>query len=141
MVKRAVLLLLLLPFGLFLASACFADAARDAILNRLAAEAKQADPAFTSFSAERGRQFWQAQHAGGRPETPSCTSCHTTDPMAVGETRAGKSIAPMAVSRTPERFTDAAKVAKWFDRNCHTVLGRACTAIEEGDIITYLSAQ
>ena len=45
----------------------------------------------------------------------------------------------MAVSVTPERFTDAAKVEKWFGRNCNTVLGRECTALEKGDFITYLS--
>ena len=107
----------------------------------LAAAAKQADPAFAGFSAERGAQFWQAQHTGGKPDTPSCTTCHTKDPTAEGQTRAGKTIAPMAVSRTPDRFTDAAKVEKWFDRNCNTVLGRACTAAEKGDVITYLSSQ
>jgi len=31
-------------------------------------------------------------------------------------------------------------VAKWFRRNCKTVLGRECTAQEKGDILTYLSS-
>ncbi len=127
--------------GLALALPSLADPARDALLASLAAEAKQADPAFAGFSADRGRQFWQADHAGGKPDTPSCTSCHTKDPTAEGQTRAGKQIAPMAVSRTPDRFTDPAKVAKWFERNCNTVLGRACTPAEKGDVITYLSSQ
>jgi hypothetical protein len=30
---------------------------------------------------------------------------------------------------------------KWFARNCSTVLGRACTAIEKGNIITYLAGK
>ena len=124
-----------------LAAAAQADPARDAILAQLAVEAKQADPAFTAFSADRGAAFWQADHAGGKPDTPSCTSCHTKNPTAEGQTRVGKAIAPMAVSRTPDRFTDPAKVAKWFERNCNTVLGRACTAVEKGDVITYLSSQ
>jgi hypothetical protein len=132
---------LALPVTLLLARPCFAEPARDAILGQLAAEAKQSNPAFAGFSVERGQAFWQAAHTGGKGETPSCTSCHTKDPTAEGRTRAGKAIAPMAVSRTPERFTDAAKVAKWFERNCNTVLGRACSAVEKGDIITYLSAQ
>jgi hypothetical protein len=127
--------------SLFLAVPGFADPARDTILAELAAAAKHADPAFAGFSAERGAQFWQAQHTGGKPDMPSCTTCHTKDPTAEGQTRAGKTIAPMAVSRTPDRFTDAAKVEKWFDRNCNTVLGRACTATEKGDVITYLSSQ
>jgi hypothetical protein len=115
--------------------------ARQAILAAFAAEAKQADPAFTGFSAERGHAFWTAAHAGGKPETPSCTTCHTTDPTREGQTRAGKQIAPMAVSKTPDRFTDSAKVEKWFGRNCNSVLGRDCTAVEKGDVIAYLSGK
>jgi hypothetical protein len=127
--------------GLLLTVPSFADTARDAVLAQLAAEAKQSDPSFTSFSADRGAQFWQAQHTGGKPDIPSCTTCHTKDPTAEGRTRAGKTIAPMAVSRTPDRFTDPAKVEKWFGRNCNIVLGRPCTAAEKGDIITFLSTQ
>ena len=55
-------------------------------------------------------------------------------------TRAGKTIEPMAVSASPSRFTDIAKTEKWFGRNCKTVLGRACSAQEKGDFITYLSS-
>jgi hypothetical protein len=123
------------------AAAGVANPARDAILVAFAAAAKQADPAFTGFSAERGHAFWTAAHAGGKPDTPSCTSCHTVDPTAAGQTRAGKQIAPMAVSKTPDRFTDSAKVEKWFGRNCSTVLGRDCTAAEKGDVITYLAGK
>jgi hypothetical protein len=47
----------------------------------------------------------------------------------------------MAVSMTPDRFTDPEKVAKWFSRNCNGVLGRDCTAVEKGDFITYLSSK
>ena len=97
--------------------------------------------AFAGFSAERGDAFWTAAHAGGKPDTPSCTTCHTPDPTAQGQTRAGKQIAPMAVSQTPDRFTDPAKVEKRFGRNCNTVLGRDCTPVEKGDVITYLSGK
>jgi uncharacterized protein DUF1924 len=123
------------------AAAGVASPARDAILAAFAAAAKQADPAFTGFSAERGHALWTAAHTGGKPDTPSCTSCHTPDPTAEGQTRAGKQIAPMAVSRTPDRFTDTAKVEKWFGRNCNSVLGRDCTAAEKGDVITYLAGK
>jgi hypothetical protein len=121
------------------AAAASADANRDAILSGLAAEAKAADAGFAGFSAKAGKAFWAASHAGGKPDTPSCTTCHTRDPKASGQTRAGKTIDPMAVSANPARFTDAEKVNKWFGRNCTTVLGRECTAQEKGDIITYLS--
>jgi Domain of unknown function (DUF1924) len=123
------------------AGAARANPARDAILAQLAAEAKQADSSFSGFSAERGGAFWSTPHGGGKPDTPACITCHTHDPRAQGETRAGKTIQPMAVSKTPDRFTDPAKVEKWFTRNCKSVLGRTCTAVEKGDIITYLSGQ
>lgn len=92
-----------------------------------------------NFSADAGKALFQGQHSGGKPDTPSCTTCHTTDPRNVGKTRVGKEIAPMALSKSPDRFSDPAKVDKWFTRNCNTVLGRECTPQEKGDIITYLS--
>lgn len=91
-------------------------------------------------SAAQGKAFFLAKHTGGNPKTPSCSTCHTTDPHNKGQTRAGKVIQPMAVSLSPKRFTDPKKVEKWFRRNCHTVLGRACTAGEKADYIAYLSS-
>ena len=123
------------------ATAAFADPARDAILAALAAQAKQVDPAFTGFSAAQGEALWNATHTGGKPDTPSCTTCHTADPTKPGQTRAGKAIDPMAVSVNPTRFTDPEEVAKWMGRNCNSVLGRDCTAVEQGDVITYLSSK
>jgi hypothetical protein len=118
-----------------------ADPSRDAILAALAGEARQTDPGFSAFSAARGEAFWTATHTGGKPDTPSCTSCHGPDPAGTGQTRAGKLIEPMAVSRNPQRLTDAATVAKWFSRNCNSVLGRECTAAEKGDVMTYLAGK
>lgn len=111
---------------------------RDDILATYAAAAKAADGGFAGFDAGRGKAFY-AQQFTASAESPSCSSCHTASPLKAGKTRAGKSIDPMAVSVTPDRFTDAAKVEKWFGRNCNTVLGRECTAAEKGDFITYLS--
>jgi len=122
-------------------AAVSADDRRDAILADFAKQAKAADPAFTAFSADRGKAFWFATHTGGKPDATACTLCHTKDPTAPGQTRAGKDLKPMAVSKSPERFTDPEKVAKWFWRNCNTVLGRDCTAGEKGDIITFLASQ
>jgi hypothetical protein len=118
-----------------------APAGRDSVLAMLAAQAKKTTASFAGFSADRGRVFWTSTHTGGNPETRSCTACHTQDPHAIGQTRAGKSINPMAVSSNPERFTDPYKVEQWFTRNCKTVLGRECTPIEKGDVITYLATQ
>ena len=118
-----------------------ADPARDAILADLAAQAKAADPGFTGFSAARGETLFSTHHTGGKPQTPSCTTCHTKDPRALGKTRVGKVIQPMAISANPSRFTDAHKVAKWFRRNCRSVLGRVCTAREKGDYITFMMSR
>ncbi len=126
--------MLVLAFLLVASGAADADPARDAIAKSYAAAGG------TALSATDGKAFFQGSHGGGNPDTPSCTSCHTVDPRAMGKTRAGKAIDPMAVSVNPTRFTDAAKVEKWFRRNCNTVLGRECSAKEKGDVISYLSS-
>jgi len=139
--KKSLHFSLLAAAIVFLTGAALANPARDAILAALAVQAKAADPAFAGFSADRGAAFWNGNHTGGNPDLPACTSCHTKDPTAEGKTRAGKAIAPMAVSQKADRFTDQDKVTKWFDRSCKNVLGRVCTPTEEGDIITYLSGK
>ena len=125
-----------LAFGLagLSCTALQADPARDAIIAGFAAEAGK------PLSAERGQAFFTGTHSGGNAEAPSCTACHTDNPKAAGKTRVGKPIDPMAVSVNPKRFTDPEMVAKWFLRNCNTVLGRECTATEKGDVLTYLSS-
>lgn len=102
---------------------------------------RAADPAFTAFSAKRGEAFFMGQHTGGKPDTPSCTTCHTTDLKKPGKSRAGKEIAPMAVSVNPKRVSDLKEVEKWFKRNCGDVLGRECTPTEKGDVIAFLLSQ
>ncbi len=109
-----------------------ADPAHDAVLKLYGAP--------SSFSAARGKAFFLGTHKGGKPQTPSCTTCHTKNPRNSGRTRAGKVIKPMAVSKTPSRFTDPKKVKKWARRNCKTVLGRECTHTELGDVLTYLGS-
>ncbi len=118
-----------------------AGPAQKAVLEHFAALAKNADTGFQGFSAERGKKLFFDQHSGGKPETPSCTTCHGTDPTKSGRTRAGKEIKPMALSRTPERFSDLKKVEKWFRRNCRNVMGRECTPLEKGDFITFMANQ
>jgi Domain of unknown function (DUF1924) len=139
--SRRIATLLAATALLLIAGEVFAGGSRDAILAELLAEAKKENPTFAGFSAARGGAFYHAKHTGGHPETPSCTTCHTADPRNPGETRTGKAIKPVAVSRRPTRFTDPEKVTKWFRRNCRSVLGRDCTAAEKGDYITYLMSQ
>jgi mono/diheme cytochrome c family protein len=112
--------------------------AQKAIQDQYAALARAADPAFKEGDVKRGEAFFQGRHTGGKSETPSCTTCHTSDLKKPGQTRASKEIAPMAASVNPKRYTDPAEVAKWFKRNCSDVLGRECTAAEKSDVLAYL---
>jgi mono/diheme cytochrome c family protein len=114
-----------------------AAGAQKPILDAYATQAKAEASNFSGFSADRGKAFFLSKHDASA-ETPSCVTCHTTDPTKPGQTRAGKEISPMAVSKTPDRFTDQEKIEKWFQRNCQSVLGRACTAQEKGDFITFM---
>ncbi|HZP87502.1 MAG TPA: DUF1924 domain-containing protein [Burkholderiales bacterium] len=99
-------------------------------------EARQSDPSFKGFSASRGQAFFTAKHGNEW----SCSSCHTDNPLQSGKhAKTGKSIAALAPAANPERFSSAAKVEKWFKRNCNDVLGRACTAQEKGDVLTWLA--
>jgi Domain of unknown function (DUF1924) len=127
--------------ALSLAAVAAAGPGQKAVLDHFGALAKADNPAFAGFSVVRGKGFFLVGHRGGNADTPSCSTCHTKDPTKSGQTRAGQAIAPMAVSVTPDRFSDLAKVEKWFKRNCDTVLGRECTPLEKGDFITFLSSK
>ncbi len=111
------------------------------LLDFYAREAKASDPGFSGFSAERGEHLFRTNFSTGKPDTPSCTTCHTTDARNAGQTRAGKDIEPMAASANPKRYSDQAKTEKWFGRNCNNVLGRECTATEKGDFVTFMLSQ
>jgi hypothetical protein len=111
-------------------------AAATTVLDGYRATAKQESAAFKEFSAARGETFYRAKTGD-----TACESCHGASPKDHGKhSTTGKDILPMAPSTNPERFTDAAKVEKWFKRNCNDVLKRACTANEKGDFVTYLTS-
>lgn len=127
----------LLPF-----IALAADPRRAALLTDYAAEARRADPAFTTFSAQRGETLFRTRSTAGDARTPSCTTCHTANPRQPGQNaKTGRPIDPVAVSVNPQRFTDKATVEKQFARDCKSVLGRECTALERGDYITFMAGQ
>ena len=97
-------------------------------------ETARAGGNFSGFSAERGAAIFRTKGSDW-----SCATCHMADPRQPGRhTVTGKAIEPMATAVNPRRFTDVAKVEKWFKRNCKDVLERECTALEKGDVITYL---
>jgi cytochrome c553 len=98
------------------------------------AEARKGNGDF-SASASRGEQFFTARHGNDW----SCASCHGAPATGQGKhAKTGKAIAPLAPSANAERFADAAKVEKWFRRNCNDVLGRTCTPSEKADVMAYL---
>jgi cytochrome c peroxidase len=105
----------------------------------IAQYAQQAGVPVAALSAARGEAFYRAEHVGRNGQTVSCASCHTANPKQPGQTRIGKRIEPLAPAANPQRFTDAAKVEKWFRRNCQDVLQRECNAQEKGDFIAWLS--
>ncbi|MCZ7654483.1 MAG: DUF1924 domain-containing protein [Rhodocyclaceae bacterium] len=109
---------------------------REDLLAQYAAAAKSA-----GFSAARGQILHTQNFSGGKADTPSCTSCHGKDTRSAGRTRTGKAIEPVALFVTPARYTDPAKVEKWFKRNCTEVLGRECTPQEKGDWLSFVLSQ
>ena len=114
---------------------------REEQLDKYASVARAANPAFAGFSAARGKALHTQAFAGGKPDTPACTSCHGHDTRGPGRNPAGKTIEAMALSASPSRYTDSAKVEKWFKRNCNDVLGRECTPLEKGDWLTFMISQ
>lgn len=108
------------------------DTSPQALIDQFSAEAG------ASPSPESGKALFMATHSGGKPDTPSCTTCHTADPTKGGQARTGKPIDPLAPGANSERFTDTKFVDKWFGRNCNSVLGRDCSAQEKADIISWL---
>jgi cytochrome c peroxidase len=125
--------------GLIFSMNAFAATSQE-LLKQYEVQAKQENTAFAGFSAERGASFFKAERTHSDGKKVSCATCHTSDPRKQGKTRANKVIEPMATIANPQRFTDAAKVEKWFGRNCKDVLERACTAQEKGDFIQYLTS-
>ena len=103
-----------------------------------ATEAAAQQAGFTP-SAKRGETLYRQRFALN-DKMPACTSCHTDSPLNAGQHAVtGKSVKPLAVAANAERFTDPAKVEKWFGRNCKEVVGRACTPAEKADFVAYMS--
>jgi len=89
----------------------------------------------TATSPQRGEQFFNATHG----KEWSCASCHGTVPTQAGKhASTGKPIGALAPSVHAQRFSDAAKVEKWFRRNCNDGLGRDCSAAEKADVMSWL---
>ena len=119
------LLLVVATMGISMAG--FAATPQD-FLKTYDAQSGKASPA-------KGEQFFNTKHG----KEWSCASCHENPPNH--DTKhivTGKVIKPLAPAANPERFTDTAKVDKWFKRNCNDVLGRECSAQEKADVLSWL---
>lgn len=97
--------------------------------------ADYAAQAGTAASAPRGAALFTQRHG----QEWSCATCHGAPPMQTGRhASTGKPIGALAPAFNAERFTDSAKVEKWFRRNCNDVIGRECSAGEKADVIAWL---
>jgi len=128
-----------------------------------AAQARTQDPSFAGFSAERGEAFYREPHQVKGAGKWSCSSCHLTDARySVLAHRTDipcrtchvindyehpdpkhakkRHIEPFAPSANPKRLTDPRYVETFLKLNCQLLLNRECTALEKGDVITYLTA-
>ena len=86
-------------------------------------------------NAAKGETFFKASHG----QEWQCTSCHGKSPMMGGRhASTDKAIEPLAPAANAKRFTDGAKVEKWFRRNCKDVLARECSAAEKADVLAWL---
>jgi hypothetical protein len=127
----------LLMSGLGIALSARAEQPQD-FLNMFEVAAKKENAAFSGFSADRGEQFFKSRHG----DEWSCSSCHTDNPAGTGKhVVTQKELEPLAPAANPARFTNEAKVAKWFKRNCKDVVQRECSAQEKGDLLSYLLSQ
>ena len=146
--------------GLILCNASVWAADPHDLLDTYAAQAIEADPSFSGFSAERGRTFYFTEHRIDNGSMISCASCHHDDPRKEtfahqddipcqachggfarwpnGVPKMHRQIVAFAPSEESERFTDVEKVDQWFGFNCNYLLKRDCTLKEKGDLITWL---
>ena len=145
---------------LLAASAAHADTPQD-ILAVYATQARADDPAFAGFSAERGHAFYIEPHAVKGAGVWSCASCHLKNPRYSvlahrtdipcrachvihdwehpdPHTAKKRVIDPFAPSANPQRLSDGHRAETFLRVNCLLLLKRECTALEKGDVITWL---
>jgi len=91
------------------------------------------------FDAARAKDDWTKEHPADDGKMRSCITCHGSDLTKPGRhAKTGKVIDPMARSVNPDRYTDPAKIEKWFKRNCKWAWGRLCTPQEKGSFLMFL---
>lgn len=125
--------LLLITFSL-----SYASVVND-YLDSLANEVKKENPSFQGFDKKRGEEIFTSKHIGKRGKEISCVSCHTNNFSSNGENLfTGKVIKPLSAKANPKRFTKLKTIKKWLRRNFKDVYKREGTALEKGDVMTYI---
>ena len=111
----------------------------DDYLASLKQEALKENPNFKGFDAKRGEEIFTSKHMGKKGKEISCTSCHEIDLNKSSENIfTGKIIEPLSPKANPKRFTDLSETEKWLKRNFNDVYNREGTALEKGDVLTYI---
>lgn len=114
----------------------------DDYLDSLKQEVLKENPSFKGFDAKRGEQIFTSKHIGKKGKEISCTSCHGIDLSKSNENFfTGKVIEPLSPKANKKRFTDIAEIEKWMKRNFNDVYVREGTALEKGDVTTYIINQ
>jgi len=152
--------LLVLLLHIPVAQAVNAGTAQE-LLNRYRVQAQAESPGFRGFSAEEGHRFYVRKHPLPVVGEVGCVSCHLDDPRRSvmrhrtkilcrachviddaehpdplhAKKREIEAFAPVA---NPRRFSDPELVEKWFHLNCNYLLKRPCTAVEKGNLLTWL---
>ena len=111
----------------------------DDYLDSLKQQVLKENSSFKGFDAKRGEEIFTSKHIGKKGKEISCTTCHTSNLSNSGEnTFTGKTIEPLSPKANPNRFTNKAEIEKWLKRNFNDVYNREGTALEKGDVITYI---
>ena len=111
----------------------------DDYLASLKQEVLKTNSDFKAFDVKKGEEIFKSKHIGKKGKEISCESCHTTNLANSGENIfTGKVIEPLSPKTNPKRLTDVAEIEKWLKRNFNDVYNREGTAMEKGDVITYI---
>ena len=111
----------------------------DDFLDSLKQEVLKQDTSFKGFDYKRGEDIFLSKHVGKKGELISCASCHGTDLNKSNQNHfTGKTINALSPKANPKRFTDRAEIEKWVKRNFNDVYNREGTALEKGDVVTYI---
>ena len=123
---------------LFLFQFSFSSVVQDYI-KELKQEVQKTNPTFKEFDFKRGEQIFTSKHMGKKSKMISCTSCHNTNLNQSGKHFfTGKIIEALSPKVNPKRLTSKKQIKKWLKRNFKDVYQREGTALEKGDVLTYI---